>query len=253
MREVLAGDRAPRTSLNRPFAGERRLAVVRARLDAAKRCARAHQATVNDLVLAVVAGGLRDLLIHRGEPVNGLVLLAAIPVSLHHQAPGQARGNLDGGMVVPLPVGEPNPAVRLRLIAADTTQRKRIPRPPLFTGILGIAAVQRAVARTMTRQRRANIYVANVPGPPARLYLADAPLEEVFPVVPIMGNIGLGVGVLSYAGQLNFTIVADRAGFPDLPVFLAGMRRSLALLGVAGSVPVQDRGAPTRTAARGPA
>ena len=240
MREVLAGDRAPRTSLNRPFAGERRLALVRARLDAAKQCARAHEATVNDVVLAVVAGGLRDLLVHRGEPVDGLVLLAAIPVSLHRQAPGQARGNLDGGMVVPLPIGEPDPAVRLRLIAADTMQRKRMPRPPLFAGILGVAAVQRAVARTMTRQRRANIYVANVPGPPVRLHLAGAPLDEVFPVVPIMGNIGLGIGVLSYAGQLTFTAVADRAGFPDLPVFLAGMQRALALLNISDRLPVQD-------------
>jgi WS/DGAT/MGAT family acyltransferase len=237
MREVLAGERAPRTSLNRPFAGERRLAFVRARLDATKRIAWAHEATVNDLVLAVVAGGLRDLLSHRGEPVDGLVLLAAIPVSLHQEAPGEARGNLDGGMVVPLPVGEPDPAVRLRLIAADTTQRKRIPRPPLFAGILGVAAVQRAVARTMTRQRRANIYVANVPGPPVRLYLAGAPLDEVFPVVPLMGNIGLGVGVLSYAGQLNFTTVADRAGFPDLDIFVAGMQRSLALLDITGRSP----------------
>jgi WS/DGAT/MGAT family acyltransferase len=239
MHEVLMGERAPRTSLNRPFTGERRLALVRARLDAAKRCARAHEATVNDVVLAVVAGGLRDLLVHRGEPVDGVNLLAAIPVSLHHRVPGEAKGNLDGGMVVPLPVGEPDPAVRLRLIAADTARRKLIPRTPLFGGILGVAAVQRAVARTMTRQRRANIYVANVPGPPGRLYLAGAALGEVFPVVPLMGNIGLGVGVLSYAGQLNFTVVADRAGFPDLRVFLAGMQRSLVLLDVSPSVPVQ--------------
>jgi WS/DGAT/MGAT family acyltransferase len=252
MREVLAGERAPRTSLNRPFTGERRLALVRARLDAAKRVARAHGATINDLVLAVVAGGLRDLLGHRGEPVDGLVLLAAIPVSLHHQTPGQAHGNLDGGMVVPLPVGEPDPTVRLRLIAADTTQRKRLPRPQLFAGILGLAAVQRAVARTMTRQRRANVYVANVPGPPVRLSLAGAPLDEVFPVVPLMGNIGLGVGVLSYAGQLNFTVVADRAGFPDLPVFLAGMNRSLALLGIIGTVAGAGPGPSAPSAERGP-
>jgi diacylglycerol O-acyltransferase len=108
VREVLAGRRAPRTSLNRPYAGERTIAVVRGRLDGAKRCAHAHQATVNDLVLAVVAGGLRELLSARGERVDGLVLLAAVPVSLHREGSGQARGNLDGGMVIPLPVGEPD-------------------------------------------------------------------------------------------------------------------------------------------------
>jgi diacylglycerol O-acyltransferase / wax synthase len=231
IREVLAGSRAPRTSLNRrPYAGERTIAVVPGRLDAAKRCAHANQATVNDLVLTVVAGGLRELLSARGERVDDLVLLAAVPVSLHREGSGQARGNLDGGMVIPLPVGEPDPTARLRLIAAESRQRKRIPRPQLFAGVLAIAAVQKAMTRMVKHQRRVNVYVANVPGPPALLYLAGAPLRQVFAVVPIMGNMGLGVGVLSYAGQLNFTTIADRDGFPDLDVFLVGMRRSLAEL-----------------------
>jgi diacylglycerol O-acyltransferase len=86
------------------------------------------------------------------------------------------------------------------------------------------------MARMLRRQRHVNVYVANVPGPPVPLYLTGTPLREVFAVVPIMGNIGLGVGVLSYAGQLNFTTIADRDGFPDLNVFLDGMRRSLAQL-----------------------
>lgn len=230
MREVLAGTRAPRTSLNRPYAGERTIALVRARLDRARLCAHAHQATINDLVLAVVAGGLRDLLSARGERVEDLVLLAAVPVSLHREPRGTARGNLDGGMVIPLPVGEPDPSARLRLIAAESRRRKQLPRPQLFVGVLAIAAVQKAMARLVRRQRRVNFYVANVPGPSVPLYLTGAPLREAFAVVPIMGNIGLGVGVLSYAGQLNFTTIADRDGFPDLEVFLHGMRRSLAQL-----------------------
>jgi WS/DGAT/MGAT family acyltransferase len=230
IREVLAGKRAPRTCLNRPYAGERAIAVVCGRLDAAKRCAHAHNATVNDLVLAVVAGGLRDLLSARGERVDGLVLLAAVPVSLHREQGGQARGNLDGGMVIPLPVGEPDPTTRLRQIAAESRRRKRIPRPQLFSGLLAIAIVQKAMTRMVKRQRRVNVYVANVPGPPRPLYLAGAPLRQVFALVPIMGNMGLGVGVLSYAGQLNLTTIADRDGFPDLDAFVAGMRRSLSEL-----------------------
>jgi WS/DGAT/MGAT family acyltransferase len=227
VREVLAGRRAPRTSLNRPYSGERTIAVVRGRLDGAKRCVHAHQATVNDLVLAVVAGGLRELLSARGERVDGLVLLAAVPVSLHREGSGQARGNLDGGMVIPLPVGEPDPTARLRLIAAESRRRKRLPRPQLFSGPLAVVVVQKAMTRMVKRQRRVNVYVANVPGPPVPLYLAGAPLRQVFAVVPIMGNMGLGVGVLSYAGQLNLTTIADRDGFPDLDVFVTGMRRSL--------------------------
>jgi hypothetical protein len=75
-----------------------------------------------------------------------------------------------------------------------------------------------------------NVYVANVPGPPVPLYLKEAPLLEVFPVVPIMGNLTLGVGALSYAGQFNLTVVADRGACPDLQVFADAARTSLDVL-----------------------
>jgi hypothetical protein len=72
-----------------------------------------------------------------------------------------------------------------------------------------------------------NAYVANVPGPPIPLYLAGAPLLEIFPIVPLTANISIGVGALSYAGQFNVTVVADRDICPDLEVFGEGVRRSL--------------------------
>jgi diacylglycerol O-acyltransferase / wax synthase len=68
---------------------------------------------------------------------------------------------------------------------------------------------------------------SNVPGPPVPLYLAGAPLEEVFPVVPILGNVPLGIGALSYAGQFNITVVADQNACPDGEIFTAGLRASL--------------------------
>ena len=88
---------------------------MRSRLDLAKKIAHAHDAKVNDVVLVAIAGGLRQLLQGRGEPVDGLVLRAMVPVSLHQEQPGQARGNLDGMIVVPLPVEEPDPVRLLRL------------------------------------------------------------------------------------------------------------------------------------------
>src|SRR5215207_4171480 len=91
-RELWAEERAPRTSLNRPVGGHRGLALIRSRLDLAKRIAHAHDAKVNDIVLAAVGGGLRELLASRGEPIDALVLRAMVPVSLHHEQPGQARG-----------------------------------------------------------------------------------------------------------------------------------------------------------------
>jgi diacylglycerol O-acyltransferase / wax synthase len=190
------------------------------------RIAYASDATVNDVLMAVLAGGLRELLVGRGERVDGLVLRAFVPVSLHGEQPGQARGNLDGAMLVPLPIGEPDDPRRLRLIAADTTDRKQRSRPQggtLFRNPL----IQRAVLRVVHRQRVMNTYAANVPGPPVPLYFAGAPLLEVFPMVPILGNVSLGVGALSYAGQFTITAVADRDLCPDLEVFVKGMGSSL--------------------------
>jgi len=75
-----------------------------------------------------------------------------------------------------------------------------------------------------------NAYVANVPGPPIPLYFAGARLLEFFPIVPITANVSIGVGALSYAGQFNLAVVADRDLCPDLGVFVAGVQRSLEAL-----------------------
>jgi hypothetical protein len=83
----------------------------------------------------------------------------------------------------------------------------------------------------MPRQRLMNAYVANVPGPPAALYFAGSPVLELFPLVPITANVSIGVGALSYAGQFNITVVADRELCPDLEAFVDGVKRSLDELG----------------------
>jgi diacylglycerol O-acyltransferase / wax synthase len=225
-REAFA-ERAPRTSLNRPIGADRRLVVVRGRLEAARQVAHAHQATVNDVVLAAVAGGLRRLLAGRGEPVEGLVLRVMVPISLHREQPGQARGNQDAIMLVPLPLGEPDPVRRLDLIAAETAARKQQARPQMGSGIFRFVAVQRVWYRFLAHQRSVNLTVTNVPGPPLPLYLAGARLLELFPVVSPMGNVTLAVAVFSYAGQLNLTAVADQETCPDLEVFAQGVRDAL--------------------------
>jgi diacylglycerol O-acyltransferase / wax synthase len=226
LREFFA-QQAPRTSLNRPIGPDRRLTIVRSRLELAKQVAHAHQATVNDVVLAAVAGGLRQLLAGRGEPVEGLVLRVMVPISLHHEQPGQARGNQDAMMMVPLPLGEPDPVRRLALIAAETAACKHTAHLQVTSGLFGFMAVQRATYRFQVHQRFVNLSVTNVPGPPVPLYVAGARLLELFPVVPIMGNITLDVGVLSYAGQLNLTAMADQDSCPDLEMFAHGVRDTL--------------------------
>jgi diacylglycerol O-acyltransferase len=231
VRELFAEGKAPRTSFNQRIGSDRRLSVIRSPLDGAKKVAHAHEATVNDVLLATVAGGYRELLRGRGDRVDGLVLRAFVPVSLHQEQPGNAQGNLDAGMVVPLPIWEPDDIARLERIAADTAERRKKSRPPagnMFRNVL----LQRAFLRLMPRQRFMNSYVANVPGPPVPLYFAGAPIIELFPIVPITANVSIGVGAMSYADQFNMTIVVDRQLCPDIATFVAGMTRSLHALNV---------------------
>ncbi len=211
VQELFADGRTPRTSVNRRIGTDRRLAVVRGSLDRAKTAAHARGATVNDVLLTAVAAGYADLFSRRGEPTD--ILRAFVPVSLHQEQPGAARGNLDAGMLVPLPIGQRDDVRRLELIAAETGERKSKSRPPagsMFRAVL----LQRAFLRLMPRQRFMNAYVANVPGA-VPLYFAGAALLEIFPIVPITANISIGVGALSYAGQFNVTVVADRDLCPD--------------------------------------
>src|SRR5215472_355541 len=229
-REVLMDRPLPRTSLNRPVGHERLLAVVRRRLDVAKHVALAHHAKVGDVVLAAVTGGLRELLMRRGELSDGLAQRAMVTLSEHNEDAGHAEGNKPGWMMVSLPLDEPDPVRQLERIAAETAVRKRQARPEAGTGIFRFVLGQRAWYWMFPRQRAVNLVVTNVPGPPVPLYFAGAQLLEVFPMMPTMGNLTLVVAALSYAGQLNITAIADRAGCPDVEVFAQGVRDALDVL-----------------------
>jgi WS/DGAT/MGAT family acyltransferase len=211
------------------------LAIARGRLETYRRIAQVHGVKVNDVLLSAVAGGLRDLLSSRQEPVDGLVLRAMVPVSLHQES--VAQGNVTSGMAVPLPLEEADPARRLELIAAETAIRKTKARPTLGL-IFRSELAQKALLRVFRQQRFENLYVTNVPGPPVPLFFLGAQVLEIFPIVPTAGNVTLGIGAISYAGQFNVTAVADRDLCPDLEVFLQGFQRSLGEL--AGSTLVES-------------
>jgi WS/DGAT/MGAT family acyltransferase len=238
LREVFGGEQARRNSLNRRIGSDRLLRIVRGRLDAYKEIAHAHGATVNDVLMTVVAGGLRELLRSRGERVDGVVLRAFVPVALNRQDGHEA--NMNAGLAVSLPVGEADDVRRLESIAAETSERKRTYRPSgdaLFRNV----AIQRLFLKFSTHQHIVNAYVANVPGPAEKLFFAGAPIVELFPVVPITGNMTLGVGALSYAGQFNITAVGDRGACRDIEVFVAGLERSLRALRTVAAVPAISR------------
>jgi WS/DGAT/MGAT family acyltransferase len=227
-REVLTDRPAPRTSLNQPVGTQRILRVVRGELDVVKRAAKDNSAKVNDVVLAAVAGGLRDLLDSRGELVQALTQRAMVTISQHSEEPGQAQGNKPGWMMVTLPLGEPDPVRRLQLIAAETAARKQQARPEAGSGIFRFMAAQRLWYRLFRHQRSVNIVVSNVPGPPFAVYLAGARVLELIPLMPTMGNLSLVVAALSYKGQLNVAATADLDLCPDIDVFADGVRRALA-------------------------
>ena len=225
--------RSPHSPLRRPVGGRRRLALVRAQLAEVKAVAHAHGATVNDLLLAAVTGGLRELLLARGTPADGLILYASVPVALRAGADTAALGNQVGLMVVPLPVGEPDSAQRLQHITRATTERKHRPERLASLRPAGSLTILRALNRYSRHQHIVDLFVTNVPGPQRPLYLLGARLLEAFPVVQVAGNVPLSVAALSYAGQLNIGIQSDPDGLPDLDVFIDGLCRSLEELGAA--------------------
>lgn len=216
---------APMVSLNCPVGPHRRIMLVGADLAATKAVAHRHGATVNDVVLAAVAGGARRLLDSRGELKPDLALKVSEAVSIRGSEEAGSGGNRVGIRVVPVPVAEPDPVRRLEEIAAATVSRRRI--PPYLSGRL----LQRWMVRVMFHQRMVNLLVSNLPGPPEPIYFAGARVRDLFQIGVLQGNLALGVGILSYAGRLNFDILVDADAFPDVAVFTQGLTETLEQLG----------------------
>ncbi len=218
---------APRVSLNTAVSGECRLALIRTDLEAVRTAAHRRSGTVNDVLLAAVAGGARSLLGARGELRPGLALKASVAVSLRSPGISPATlGNRVGVMLVPLPVTEPDAGRLLARITAATVVRKRQPAYQPDSRLL-----QRWMVRAMRRQRLVNLLVSDLPGPTQRMSMAGLPVVEIFQIGIVQGNVTISVGAISYAGQLNIDIVADRRAVPDLAVFAAGVSQALSELG----------------------
>lgn len=226
--EVLADEPGDETSLDRIVGEGRRLALVRGSYAAVRRVARAHRASVNDVLLSVTAAGLRKLLISRGEPVDGVETRIYVPVSLRRRLRGPQQGTNVAQMAVPLVLDGATPAKRLARIAADTSVRKALPRPPLDKVFRGRLATKLLLKLVIAQ--RVNTTSASIPGPRRIGYLATAPVLEVYPVLPLLGNQPLGVGAVSYADVFGIGIIADRNAIPDLGVLAEGIEEELKAL-----------------------
>ena len=214
------------------------------KLATVRRVAHAHGATVNDVVLTAVTGALRAVLRTRGECVDRFVV--SVPVSTRAGAATGRLGNQVGVMAVPVTVtGEPYQ----RLAAIAHAARTRRPTAPSASSAL-LGPAFRILARLgafqwfVDRQRLVTTMVTNLRGPDVRLSFLAAPIVDVIAVSPITGNVTVAFAVLSYAGALTVTIIADPQHCPDLPVLHAKLQSELDLF-------ITDQ--PTGLAADGPA
>ncbi|MGY1813470.1 WS/DGAT/MGAT family O-acyltransferase [Blastococcus sp. SYSU D00820] len=214
---------APHSPLNATSGRQRRVAVARVELDDLKAVRKAHGGTINDVLLTLVTGALRDWLLSRGEAVLGSTSLRAlVPVSVQDDE-DEEPGSRVSSYLVDLPVGEPNPRVRLarlsyamrgvahsgRSVAAETLIALTGFAPPTLHA-LGARA-----ARGLS-QRMFNLVVTNVPGPQVPLYAAGARMDEVFPVVPLVRGQGLAIGMTSYDGRVFISLNGDRDTVGDV-------------------------------------
>ncbi|MGY1726660.1 wax ester/triacylglycerol synthase family O-acyltransferase [Geodermatophilus sp. SYSU D01062] len=216
---------APHGPLARTLGNQRRVAVARADLEDLKAIRKAHGGTVNDVLLTVLSGALRDWLLSRGEPVLGSTAVRAlVPVSVQGEDQ-DAPGSSVAAHLVDLPVGEPNPWVRLARLSyamRGVTGSGRSVRADTLVALTGFApptlhALGARAARGLSR-RVFNLVVTNVPGPQVPLYAAGSRMLEVFPVVPLVGGQGLAVGMTSYDGHVYVGLNADRDGVGDVDV-----------------------------------
>jgi WS/DGAT/MGAT family acyltransferase len=215
---------APMSPLNAPIGRQRRVAVARAALDDVKVIRKASGGTVNDVLLAVVTGALREWLLSRGEPVVGSTSVRAlVPVSVRSDEDDDA--SRVSSLLVDLPVGEPNPRVRLARISyamRALTQSNQSVGADTLSALSGFApptlhALGARAASGLSR-RLFNLLITNVPGPQTPRYAGAARMVEVFPVVPLAKGQGLAIGLTSYDGTVYVGLNADRDSISDVDV-----------------------------------
>jgi WS/DGAT/MGAT family acyltransferase len=222
---------APATSLNRPNGPRREVRLIRMNLHEVRDAAHRHGATINDVVLAIVSGGLHALLSARGELANASQLQALVPVGLGVGAE-RGIGNEVSALFVKLPVHDDDPVTALAAIASATAAQKGSHMelaPALALRLLDPApqTVLSLSARLVRQQPIFNLIVTNVPGPEAPLYALGARMLEAFPIVPLVGNQGLNVAALSYVDRLNLGVFSDPEVCPDAEIFCEGATRTL--------------------------
>jgi diacylglycerol O-acyltransferase / wax synthase len=214
-----------------PISGElsqqRRFVTVRTDLASYRKVRRAHDGTINDVILATITGGLRTWLMTRAESLGGLrKIKAVVPVSvIDEELEATSLGSQIAAHLVSLPVGEPSAVVRLHQVSYSFQAHKETGRAVAANRLAGIAgfapatfhAIGSRVAADELR-RGAQISITNVPGPQSSLYAAGARMLETYPVHPLTRDHAVAIGVTSYDGAVYYGITTDRYLLPDADV-----------------------------------
>jgi WS/DGAT/MGAT family acyltransferase len=226
---------APATPLNVEIGPHRRFIGVRNRLADFKLVKAAFGTTINDVVLSVVAGALREWLWSRGVRSEGLELRALVPVSIRSADEQGQLGNRIAVVRGPLPVYIPDPVARLRAVKEAMDGLKESKQA---LGAEAIAGVQEFAPPTILAQasriqfstRLFNLIVTNVPGPQLPLYVCGRELLDVFPVAFLPERHALAVAIMSYNGSINFGLLGDLDALPDIDLVAESIAGELATL-----------------------
>ncbi|WP_370074292.1 wax ester/triacylglycerol synthase family O-acyltransferase [Nocardioides sp.] len=254
---VVGGVTGRRSSHEGPLVGthgqQRRVVSVHTELADHRAIRDLHGGTVNDVILATVAGGLRGWLMTRHESLGGLRRVrAVVPVSvIDSELEATSLGSQIAPHFVDLPIGEPSPVVRLHQVSYSFKVHKETGRGVAANRLAGIAGFAPATFHAIGSRvaaaevgRGMQLSVTNVPGPQSPLYAAGARMEATFPVPPLPPHHLLAIGVTSYDGGVAYAVTADRDAVPDVDVLGQCIAEALAELldTVSGSRPRVPRG-----------
>ncbi|WP_299052196.1 wax ester/triacylglycerol synthase family O-acyltransferase [uncultured Nocardioides sp.] len=223
------GGRTPTSTspVTRPLSQQRRLVLARTDLAVLREVREAHGGSVNDVVLAVVAGGLRGWLMTRSESMGGIrKLRALVPLSVFDdELEATSLGSQIAGHLVDLPVGEPNPVLRLHQVSYSFKAHREGGRAVAARRLVSTAgfapSTYHALGSRLVAAERSSHFdlsVTNVPGPQQPRYAAGARLLATYPVPPLMPDHALAIGVTSYDGGVHFGVTTDRDALPDADV-----------------------------------
>ena len=226
---------APDVPLNVPIGPHRRVWWVESKLADFKAIKDALGGTVNDVVLAVVAGALGRWLRGRGIRTEGLELRALVPVSIRAADERGSLGNRIAAMRGPLPVYADDPLERLRIVRAgmsDLKESKQALGAEVIAGLTGFAppTLLAQASRLNFSTRLFNLIVTNVPGPQFPLYILGREMESIVPIAFLPENHALAVAIMSYNGKVHFGLLGDYDAMGDLETFGNHLEHSLAEL-----------------------